>query len=207
VEDNAGNVESPIRSQTISIDKTKPTSAIRCNGGTCSSGTYSNVVSVTLSGSDSGGSGLKNIRYTINGSTPTASSSIYNGPISVTSTRTIRWRVEDNAGNVESPIRSQTISIDKTKPTSAIRCNGGTCSSGTYSNLVSVTLSGSDSGGSGLKNIRYTTNGSNPTSSSPIYSSPISVCSTRTIRWRAEDNAGNIESVRSQTIRLSRNRC
>jgi peptidoglycan/xylan/chitin deacetylase (PgdA/CDA1 family) len=199
--DNAGNAE-VTKSQTVSIDTAKPTSAIKCGAAACSSGFYNANVTVTLSGSDTGGSGLKNIRYTTNGSTPTASSPVYTGPITVSSTSTIRWRAEDNVGNLES-IRSQVISIDKVKPTSSIRCNGSTCSSSTYSRPVSVTLSGSDTGGSGLKNLRYTTNGSNPTASSPVYTGPISVSATTTIRFRAEDNAGNVESpIRSQTIRV-----
>jgi hypothetical protein len=200
--DNAGNAEAT-KSQTISVDTAKPTSAIKCGGGTCSSGFYNANVSVTLSGSDTGGSGLKNIRYTTDGSTPTGSSPIYTSAISVTSTKTIKWRAEDNAGNLEST-RSQTISIDKAKPTSTIRCNGATCKSSTYRGTVSVTLSGTDTGGSGLKNIRYTTNGSTPTSSSPIYTGPISLTSTKTIKWRAEDNAGNVESVHSQSVQVRR---
>jgi peptidoglycan/xylan/chitin deacetylase (PgdA/CDA1 family) len=198
--DNAGNAEA-VKSQTISVDTAMPTSAIKCSGATCSSGFYNQNVSVTLSGSDTGGSGLKNIRYTTNGSTPTSSSSLYTGPISVSSTTTIKWRAEDNAGNLEST-RSQTISIDNAKPTSTIRCNGATCKSSAYSGSVSVTLSGSDTGGSGLKNIRYTTNGSTPTSSSPIYTGPFSLTSTKTIKWRAEDNAGNVESIHSQKIQV-----
>ncbi len=200
-EDNAGNIESPIHSQTISVDTAKPTSAIKCDGAACSSVFYNHNVSATLSGSDTGGSGLKNIRYTTNGSTPTSSSPVYTGPISVSSTTTIKWRAEDNVGNLEA-IRSQTISIDKVKPTSTIRCNGATCKSSIYNGSVSATLSGTDTGGSGVKNIRYTTNGSTPTGSSPIYTGPISVTSTKTINWRAEDNAGNVESIHSQQIRV-----
>ena len=204
-EDNAGNVESPVHAQTISIsiDTAPPTSAIKCDAATCSSGFYNHNVSATLSATDTGGSGLKNIRYTTNGSAPTGSSPIYTGAISVTSTKTIKWRAEDNAGNLEA-IRSQTISIDKTKPTSTIRCNGGACKSSTYNATVSATLSGTDTGGSGLKNIRYTTNGSAPTGSSPIYTGAISVGATTTIKWRAEDNAGNVESVHSQKISVRR---
>ena len=198
--DNAGNAEA-VKSKTISVDAAKPTSAIKCDGAACSSVFYNHNVSATLSGSDTGGSGLKNIRYTTNGSTPTSSSPVYTGPISVSSTTTIKWRAEDNVGNLEA-IRSQTISIDKVKPTSAIRCNGATCKSSIYNGSVSATLSGTDTGGSGVKNIRYTTNGSTPTGSSPIYTGPISVTSTKTINWRAEDNAGNVESIHSQQIRV-----
>jgi peptidoglycan/xylan/chitin deacetylase (PgdA/CDA1 family) len=198
--DNAGNAEA-VKSQTISIDTAKPTSAIKCDGAACSSVFYNHNVSATLSGSDTGGSGLKNIRYTTNGSTPTGSSPVYTGPISVSSTTTIRWRAEDNVGNLEA-IRSQTISIDKVKPTSTIRCNGAACKSSIYSGTVSATLSATDTGGAGVKNIRYTTNGSTPTSSSPVYTGPINVSSTKTITWRAEDNAGNVESIHSQQIRV-----
>jgi hypothetical protein len=198
--DNAGNAEAT-KSQTISIDKTAPTSSIQCNAASCTSGFYNSAVSATLSGTDTGSSGLKNIRYTTDGSNPTGSSPVYSSPINVGSTTTIKWRAEDNAGNVES-IHSQTIRVDTAKPTSTIQCDSGACASA-YNHSVSATLSGNDTGGSGLKNIRYTTDGSNPTGSSPVYSSPINVPATMTVKWRAEDNAGNVESpIHSQAITI-----
>jgi peptidoglycan/xylan/chitin deacetylase (PgdA/CDA1 family) len=190
-----------------SPDTTAPVTQISCDGASCQSGFYNHVVSVALSATDTGGLGVKEIRYTTNGSDPTPSSPLYTGAIPIGSTTTIKFRAWDNAGNVEA-VRARTILIDTVRPTSAIRCNGGSCSSGFYNRAVWVTLSGSDTGGSGLRNIRYTTNGSTPTSSSPIYSGPIRVCSTTTIKWRAEDNAGNVESpIQSRTIRLTRRRC
>jgi peptidoglycan/xylan/chitin deacetylase (PgdA/CDA1 family) len=201
-EDNAGNVESPVNSQTIVVDNANPTSAILCDGGACASTFYNHPVSATLSGSDTGGAGLKNIRYTTDGSAPTASSPVYTAAIPVASTTTIKFRAEDNAGNVETPVKSQTISIDTVKPTSSIQCDGGACQ-GFYNHAVSATLQGTDAGGSGLKDIRYTTDGSAPTGSSTVYSGPINVAATTTIKWRAEDNAGNVESpINSQTITI-----
>jgi peptidoglycan/xylan/chitin deacetylase (PgdA/CDA1 family) len=201
-EDNAGNVESPLQSQLISIDTANPTSAIQCDGAACVPA-YNHSVSATLSGNDTGGAGVKNIRYTTDGSAPTASSPVYSSPIDVAATTTIKWRAEDNAGNVQSPVNSQTIVVDNANPTSAIQCDGGACASTFYNHSVSATLSGSDTGGAGLKNIRYTTDGSDPTGSSPIYTAAIPVGSTTTIKWRAEDNAGNVESpVNSQTISI-----
>jgi peptidoglycan/xylan/chitin deacetylase (PgdA/CDA1 family) len=97
--------------------------------------------------------------------------------------------------------------MDPNPPTSQIECNGDACQSGLYGDPVSATLSASDTGGSGVsgvQNIRYTTDGSNPNGSSPIYSGAISVGSTTTIRFRAEDNARNVESpIHSQTIAIA----
>ena len=191
-----------VKSQLISIDTANPTSAIQCDGAVCVPA-YNHSVSATLSGNDTGGSGLKNIRYTTDGSNPTASSPVYSAAIPVASTTTIKFRAEDNAGNVESPVNSQTIVIDNANPTSAIQCDGGACASTFYNHPVNATLSGNDTAGAGLKNIRYTTDGSDPTASSPIYTSAIPVASTTTIKFRAEDNAGNVETpVHSQTISI-----
>jgi hypothetical protein len=97
------------------MDPIPPSSQILCNGAPCTSGVYGSPASVTLSATDAGpstgASGVRNIRYTTDGSAPTSSSPIYTGPISVSSTTTIRFRAEDNAGNVESPVHSQTIAV------------------------------------------------------------------------------------------------
>src|SRR4029077_4010997 len=136
-----------------------------------------------------GGAGCKNIRYTTDGSMPTASSPIYSAPIAVNSTSTVRFRAEDNAGNVESPVNSQLISIDTANPTSAIQCDAAACAPA-YNHSVSATLSGNDTGGAGLKNIRFTTDGSPPTASSPVYTSAIPVAATTTIKRRAHAQRG-----------------
>jgi hypothetical protein len=94
--------------------------------------------------------------------------------------------------------------MDPSPPSSEIRCNGATCSSNSYADPVSVALSavdaGPSTGASGVKDIRYTTDGSNPTGSSPVYTGPIEVAATTTVRFRATDNAGNAEAIHSQTI-------
>ena len=48
--------------------------------------------------------------------------------------------------------------------------------------------------------IRYTTDGSDPTVGSPTYSAPFTVSATRTVKYRAWDNAGNVEATKSQSI-------
>ncbi len=71
---------------------------------------------------------------------------------------------------------------------------------GTYNTSQQVVLTCSDVGGSGCKEIRYTLNGADPDSNSTLYSSPISIDTNRTFKFRAYDNAtptANVEAVKT----------
>jgi N-acetyl-beta-hexosaminidase len=201
--DNLGNVEAT-NSQLIQIDRTAPSSSIACNGSGCSASAYSAAVTVTLSATDSE-SGVGVIRYTLDGSDPTAASTAYSDPISVSETTTVKYRAWDIAGNVEAT-NSQAIQVvqtvpDTEAPTSSIACNLSLCSSGWYGGPVSVSLSAAD-GGSGVAAIRYTLDGSDPTTASPTYTTSFTVSATTTVKYRAWDNAGNVEATNSQLIRI-----
>jgi peptidoglycan/xylan/chitin deacetylase (PgdA/CDA1 family) len=190
--------------QVISGDSQAPASAIACDGAVCSSGWYGDSVSVSLAAAD-GGSGVAVIRYTLDGSEPTASSAAYGGPFSVSATTTVKFRAWDNAGNVEAT-QSQLVQVaiappDTEAPTSSISCDLAPCSSGWYSDPVSVSLAAAD-GGSGVAVIRYTLDGSEPTASSAAYGGPFSVSATTTVKFRAWDNAGNVEATKSQLIQV-----
>jgi hypothetical protein len=69
---------------------------------------------------------------------------------------------------------------------------------GTFTNSVSVTLSSSTTGAT----IRYTTNNSNPTAASPIYTGPLALNATTTLKARAfkEGMAESAVSVAAFTI-------
>jgi hypothetical protein len=157
-------------------------------------------VSVSLSAAD-GGSGVAAIRYTLDGSDPTAASPTYTAPFTVSATTTVKYRAWDNAGNVEAT-NSQLIQIDTTAPTSSITCNGGTCSAnGWYKTSVDVALAATDAQ-SGVSLIRYTLDGSTPAAASPAYSGPFTLSATTTVKYRAWDNAGNVEATKSQVVRI-----
>ena len=63
-----------------------------------------------------------------------------------------------------------------------------------------MTLSSSDTG-SGLDEIRYTTDGSDPTpTTGTVYSGAFSVSVTTEVRYRGFDRVGNAEAIQSETI-------
>jgi hypothetical protein len=182
-------------------DQTPPTSSIACNGGTCSSGWYNQPVSVALSAADTG-TAVTAIRYTTDGTTPTTSSPLYTGPFTVSTTATVKYGAWDMAGNVEAA-KSQSIQIDSVAPVSSIACNNAACSNSAYTAPVSVSLSATDTDGSGVAEIHYETNGSDPTILSPRYVLPFNVSTTTTVKYRAWDNAGNLEATTSRLIQIN----
>ena len=157
--DAAGNVDTTpaSRSWTVQSDSTAPTSSATAtvpdgdDAGTdpdpYSSGAWTNQnVTVALSGQDNeGGSGLKEIRYTLDGTTPTASSTLYSAPFAVSSTTTVKFRAYDNAGNAEA-VKTFQVNIDKTAPAA----NCGSASASWLGTDASIACAPTDSGGSGL---------------------------------------------------------
>lgn len=155
---------------------------------TPSSGTYAGVQSVVLSADETA-----TIYYTINGSTPTVASSVYSGAISVSSNTTIKFFARDLAGNSSSVATVNiTIGIDTTEPTVAASPVGGV-----FDTVQFVSLLANETA-----TVYYTTNGNTPTISSNVYTSPITVSSTTTIKFFGKDTAGNSSSVSSQTYTI-----
>jgi len=150
-------------------------------------GTFTSAVNVTLSVNESA-----NTFYTVNGSTPTQSSPIYTTPIAISANTTLRYFSVDLAGNAEA-LKQQVYVIntgggDTTPPVTTASPAGGT-----YTSAVNVTLSVNESA-----NTFYTVNGSTPTQSSPIYTSPIAISANTTLRYFSVDLAGNVEALKQQ---------
>ncbi len=108
---------------------------------------------------------------------------------------------QNNADLASSPA-SFTVTPDGTAPASSISCDGAACSAGWYTSSVSVALSASDAA-SGVQEIRYTTDGSDPSPvNGTVYSAPFSLGATTTVKFRAYDRVGNEETVGSQLVRI-----
>ena len=201
--DNAGNVE-PTNSQLIQIDTTRrPTPRPRRSPATArparAAGTRPR--SASRSRPPIRGSGVAAIRYTTDGSDPTASSTLYTRPFSVSATTTVKYRAWDNAGNVEATKTPADPDRHRPHPSSSIACDGAACSSGSYAAAVTVSLSATDArlrrGRDPLHDRRL-----DPTPRAPLYTGPFSVSATTTVKYRAWDVAGNVEATKSQLIQI-----
>jgi len=206
--DAAGNTTATSDPVTVTVnnapgDTIPPTSTISCNASSCG-GWFNGAVSVTLAATDNpGGSGVNEIVYTTDGTDPSRThGTVYSGAFSLATTTTVKYRAYDNAGNAEA-VNTQQVQIDTIAPSSSIRCNGASCGSGFYNAAVNVTLAATDTGGSGVNEIVYTTDGTDPSPiHGTIYSGAFSVGLTTTVKYRAYDNAGNAEPVNTALIRV-----
>jgi hypothetical protein len=101
--------------------------------------------------------------------------------------KTVYVRFADGAGNLSNPVIAQII-LDTTAPITAVNPIPGT-----YAPL-SVTLTPNET-----STIHYTTNGTTPTLASTVYTVPIGLAVTTTIKFFAVDTAGNTEAVQTGT--------
>ncbi len=134
-------------------------------------GTYTAAQTVSLSDTTSGAS----IYYTIDGSTPTVSSTPYSTttPITVASTTTIKAIAAAAPGYLNSNVATAAYTINL--PVAATPTFSP--APGTYTTGQTVQLADTTTGAS----IYYTTDESTPTAQSTLYSTPINVTSTTVI--------------------------
>jgi hypothetical protein len=151
-------------------------------------GTYATAQTVTISDATSGAT----VYYTTNGTTPTTSSSVYSGPITVSSSETIE-AIAVASGYSNSSVASATYTINSTVPAPTFSPAGGT-----YTTKQTVTISDTTAG----TTIYYTTNGTTPTSSSTVYTGPITVSATETLEAIAIAT-GDANTVGTATYTIS----
>jgi hypothetical protein len=105
------------------------------------------------------------IYYTTNGTTPTTSSAVYTGPIAVSSTTTIEAIAAGSGYSASGAVGAKyTINLTAAKPAFST-------SDGTSGSTQTVIMSDSMAGAT----IYYTTNSTTPTTSSAVYTGPITL--------------------------------
>jgi len=132
-------------------------------------GPYKGLQSVSISSSAPGDT----IRYTTDGSHPTASSPVYSGSLQVVASETLQ-AIAVEAGMIQSPVSTAkyTITFDTAAAPTFSPLPG------TYTGSQTVSISSATTGDT----IRYTTNGDIPGPSSPIYSGSLQVTGNETIQ-------------------------
>jgi Chitobiase/beta-hexosaminidase C-terminal domain/Beta-propeller repeat/NHL repeat len=155
--------------QAIAVSGTETLTATSTPTFSPAAGTYTSAQSVTIADTTPGAV----IHYTIDGSTPTASSTQYIAPISIGVTQTLQ-AIAIAPGYASSAVASALYTINLL----AAATPTFSPAAGTYTSAQSATIADTTPGAA----IHYTIDGSTPIASSPLYSTAISVSSTETIQ-------------------------
>jgi hypothetical protein len=181
----SGDSNSGVASATFTITPVVATPAFSPAGGS-----YTSAQTVSISDTTSGAT----IYYTTNGSTPTTASTPYTGPVTVSSTETLE-AIAAASGDTNSAVASATYTINLPVVATPVF----TPASGTYTSAQSVAISDTTSGAS----IFYTTNGSTPTTSSTLYTGPITVSATETLKALAAASGDTNSAVASAAYTIA----
>ncbi len=154
-------------------------------------GTYTSQQSIALSCETAGAT----IYYTLDGSAPTTSSTVYASPITVSATTTVKV-LAVASGFTESGIASGVYTIT---PPGQVATPSFTPAAGTYPSAQSVNLSCTTAGAT----IYYTLNGATPTTASTVYANQITVSSTTTIKAVAAMTGLTTSEVASGTFTIT----
>jgi hypothetical protein len=193
--DKVGNV-SDVRTEAYTFDANAPTTTVSPAGGT-----YRTRQTLTLTCADSGTSGCEGTYYTLDGSTPTTSSTRYTGPFTLSTDTPLKFFSVDKAGNEEAA-RTETyvFDLDTTAPTTIASPPGSIYF--TDAQTVSLICT-DDSRGIGCGDTYYTLNGSTPTTSSTRYTGPIPLSGYVVLRFFSVDKADNAETPGTELYTIS----
>jgi N-acetylneuraminic acid mutarotase len=126
------------------------------------------------------------IYYTTDGTAPTLMSNVYSSPISISTSTTVQAMAVATGYKSSSVSSVALVFPPAATPTFSVP-------SGTYTSVQTVTISDTTPSAT----IYYTTNGTKPTTSSTVYTGPITVSSSQTIQAIATASGYSISPVAS----------
>ena len=193
--DPAGNKGSDTLTLTLNLDKTGPPAPSLASTTHPDEGKWYNNSDPEFSWSEpADASGISGYSYELDQTSDTIPDTTSEGTANSKSYTGISdgtWyfhvRALDGAGNWGS-VAHYSINIDTAAPATT-----ATPGAGVYNGIRSITLSSSESA-----TIYYTTDGATPTTASAVYSTPITISATTTLKFFALDSAGNQEALRSE---------
>lgn len=187
--DTAGNVEA-VNSGTWTVHSADMVSSVNINNGA----TLTNSTAVTLTLTAVDPVGVANMQFSNDGLNYTTEELFATGKSWALApgdgVKTVYVRFRDKtlpSGNLYPPVTAQ-ITLDTTAPVTTAGPIPGTYAAAP----VPVTLSTNETA-----TIYYTIDGTTPTMASAVYTAPITVAATTTIKYFAVDTAGNVEAVKS----------
>src|SRR2546428_580269 len=177
-------------------DITPPVTTYSASGTGGAGNWYTSAVTVTLSATDDS-SGVAVIHFRTNG----GAWEIFSGPVTFQAdgSHAIDYYSTDYSGNNET-LRSVTVRIDGTAPSSSVQLAGTQAGDGSYISTVDVTVTSTDAT-SGVQLAQYRVDGGAWRSYSAAF--PVSGNGTHTVDYYATDVAGNLESAKSLVVRIS----
>jgi hypothetical protein len=169
---------------------TPPPSSAAMPSFSLAAGTYASAQTLTISDQTPGAV----IYYATDGTMPSASSSVYNGQITVSSSETVAAIAVAN-GYAVSAVATATYTLNlpsAAAPTFSV-------AAGTYTSPQTVSISDTTPN----TTIYYTTDGTTPTTSSTVYSGAITVSSTETLEVIATASGYSNSAVASATYTIN----
>ncbi|MFY1704384.1 ThuA domain-containing protein [Micromonospora sp. WMMA1923] len=182
------------RVTTGQVDDTAPVTTAEVSG-TPVEGWYTGPVTVTLTATDAD-SGVERTEYQLDGATEWTA---YTEPVEITGDgeHELRFRSTDEAGNVEET-KTVTVKIDATAPVSSAQFANAN-DEGWHDGTVPVVLSSTDAG-SGVKLLEWSLDGGDWTPYTEAVQ--ISGDGQHELLYRATDNAGNVEALKSAIVKI-----
>ena len=157
---------------------------------------------VTLTPSDGTGCGIAATYYTVNNGATTPYTTPFTIPVTATGTNTVVYWSVDRAGNIETH-NTGYVNIDTAPPT--VTSNADSL---WHNVAVTVTLTPADTGGSGVASTQYRLQGSGTwlTATGNAFTVPApsdgSNDGAHVYQFQALDNAGNVSSTGSGTVKI-----